>query len=66
MAIQISHLNVSETRNKKRIWIEGKRLAQCGFTKGASYMTVLDVEKKKIILKAREASSRSVSGREKN
>ena len=61
---QISYLKVSENRGNKRIWIEGKRLATCGFNVGSMYFAEIDDNEIKLVLN-HVNSDRKVSGRKR-
>ncbi len=39
-------LNVCENRGNRRVWIEGKRLADVGIQRGAEYVKTFDFERK--------------------
>lgn len=58
---QISYIKLGEKKGNKRLWIEGKRLKDCGFDKGQPYIIIL--QHKKMILKPQVLGDRSVSGR---
>lgn len=60
---QVSYIKVGQHRNNRRIWLEGKRLEACGFSKGTSYYMVMDVRNRKLVLKVDSNGDRIVSGR---
>ncbi len=60
---QISYLSVGDHRNNRRIWIEGKRLAVCGFEQGQAYAVILNVARRALVLQVRADGDRVVSGR---
>lgn len=64
MISQISYLSVGEHRDNRRIWMEGKRLAACGFDRGQAYAVILDVSRRCLTLEACEGGDRVVSGRQ--
>ncbi|MDA8140767.1 MAG: DNA cytosine methyltransferase [Desulfobacteraceae bacterium] len=62
-AKQVSYLKIGQHRGNQRIWLEGKRLEACGFTRGASYTTIFDVPGRRLLVKVDEKGDRIVSGR---
>lgn len=63
MFSHISYLSIGEHRQNRRIWIEGKRLASCGFDRGQAYAVILDVSNRRLVLEASDDGDRVVSGR---
>ena len=60
---QISYLKVGKREKNARIWIEGKRLAACGFDHGQAYVVVLDIRNRRLTLKPETNGDKVVSGR---
>ena len=60
---QISYAKVGTNRGKRRIWIGGKKLNQCGFTHGTKYVSELDLKDFKITLKVAPEGNKKVSGK---
>lgn len=62
---QHSYAKIADYRGARRVWLEGLRLAACGFDKGAKYNTVYNVGSGTIKLILDDDGSRAVSGRKK-
>lgn len=62
-ATQVSYTTVSEHRGNARVWLEGLRLNDAGFRKGATYTVTLDPGRRTITLALAEHGDRAVSGR---
>jgi DNA (cytosine-5)-methyltransferase 1 len=65
MINQVSYIKVGKKKDNKRLWLEGKRMALCGFERGAKYHTVFDVQKRSLTLELDENGDRQVSGRKR-
>lgn len=63
---QVSYLKVTEHKGAKRLWLEGLYLGRCGFTRGARYRTVLDMEAGHFRIELHANGDRQVSGRLRN
>ncbi len=61
--VQVSYTTVGEHRGRRRVWLEGLRLSDAGFEKGAAYSVVLDLERRTITLTIDADGDRVVSGR---
>jgi DNA (cytosine-5)-methyltransferase 1 len=57
------YTQISEHRNSKRVWLEGSKLAQAGFVKGAKMVTYWDATRCQLTFKLDESGNKSVSGR---
>jgi DNA (cytosine-5)-methyltransferase 1 len=62
---QVEYTTVGESRGRPRLWLEGMRLADAGFTPGAAYTVALDTETRTITLTLDPAGDRHVSKRTK-
>ena len=62
---QISYLKVGNNKGNKRIWIEGKRLAECGFKNGLQYTVNTDIRNRQITISTHILGERSVSSRKR-
>lgn len=62
---QISYVTLKERRGGARLWLEGLRLPDCGFSKGQNYRTELDTENATLTLTVCDTGPNRVSGREK-
>jgi len=60
---QVTYSKLTDHRGNKRIWLEGKRLAACGFTVGSFYN--LNIVDGYIALSSCETGERKVSGRKR-
>lgn len=60
----IVNTKLGEHRGKKRIWLEGKKLAREGYEPGVRYS--IEVEDSRIVLRAKEDGRFTVSRRERN
>lgn len=58
---QITHTHVKETKRALRIWIEGNKLAACGFVPDASYNIGFHADAKQIILELSPTGTHKVS-----
>lgn len=65
MISQVSYIKVGQNKGNKRLWLEGQRLAMCGFSRGARYHTVFDVQKRSLILRIDEDGDKQTSGRKR-
>lgn len=63
--IQHSYLKVSDYRKKKRLWIQGLRLAQAGFERGAKYRIDYNMDSGQIEIVLDPNGNRVVSGIQK-
>lgn len=61
--LQHTYTKVAPHRGKKRIWLQGLRLAEAGFEKGASYRIDYDMEQGFIELILDDSGDRRVSGK---
>lgn len=62
---QVSYSKLTDHRGNKRIWLEGKRLAACGFTVGSQYYAeIVSAGEIRLILN-HVNSDRKVSGRKR-
>lgn len=66
MTVQHSYLKISTHRNRKRLWVQGLRLAACGFVRGARYRIDYHIDNGTIDIVLDETGNRVVSGIEKN
>lgn len=62
-ARQVSYTKVGEHRGRKRLWLEGLRLAAAGFEPGTRFSLTLDLSSRRIVLEADPAGDRQVSSR---
>ena len=60
---QISYTTLGKHKQNCRLWLEGKRLAACGFDQGQPYVVVLDVDHRTLILRTTKDGDKVVSGR---
>lgn len=60
---QVTFTRVGEHRGRKRLWMEGLRLADCGFQPGERYTVMLDTDARRIILALAADGERQVSHR---
>ncbi len=60
---QITYTKVGDHRGKKRLWLEGLRLADCGFEAGARYTVTLDLDARRVTLDVAPDGERQVSHR---
>jgi DNA (cytosine-5)-methyltransferase 1 len=60
---QHTYTRVSEQRGTKRLWLQGLRLAACGFERGARYRVDFDLDRGRLDLVLDPAGNRVVSGR---
>ncbi len=63
--VQTTLRNLGLKNGKKRLWLDGLRLANIGFVKGAQYLTVYHSDTRQIELILSEQGDRTVSGRKK-
>jgi len=63
---QHSYLTVGENKGRKRVWLQGLKLEEAGFTKGVPYRVDYDIDSGFIELSLDEHGNRSVSGRSKD
>lgn len=63
--VQVSYTTVQEHRGKNRVWLEGLRLADAGFSKGTNYVIALDPLRRTITLTLDAKGDRTVSGRQR-
>lgn len=61
--VAVGYLKVGEQRGAKRLWLEGKRLAQAGFAPDSTFRIVFDVDQREIRLQLDPQGDRKVSGR---
>lgn len=59
--LSVAHLTVGENRGAPRIWLEGKRLLEAGFTRGAKVRATTHDDA--VVLTLDEAGDRTVSGK---
>lgn len=64
-AKQIHYVTLTERRGGARIWLEGLRLADCGFDRGQRYKTELDTVNATLTLTVCDAGPNKVSGRDR-
>lgn len=60
---QVVYSKIGESKNQKRIWLEGGRLTLCGFTKGAKYLSFFNTKEKKLTLILDKNGNKTVSGK---
>lgn len=60
---QYVYTQISEHRNSKRVWLEGRRLADAGFVKGARFTPIWDASRCQLTFKLDENGKKAVSGR---
>jgi len=62
---QVTYSKLGDHRGHKRIWLEGKKLADIGFVRYASYRTLVNYQTKMIVLTLDEKGDRKVAGRKR-
>ena len=59
-------VKVCRNKGNARIWIEGKRLAACGFKRGDRIQVVINQQTEGVTIVANPEGDRKVSGRTRN
>jgi len=64
---QVTYTALKERRNAKRLWLEGLRLADCGFVQGAEYTVAYDMDNNslELILAETGKGTHKVAGRKR-
>lgn len=62
---QVTYSKLTNHRGNKRIWLEGKRLGDIGFTRGQTYSVLFNKENKKMVLSLDPDGPKKVSGRKR-
>lgn len=62
---QITYTRVGNAKGSPRLWLESMKLASCGFTPGTRYTVTLDLDTRRVILRADAAGDRIVSSRKR-
>ena len=60
---QYVYTQIAEHKNSKRVWLEGQKLAEAGFVKGAKITPIWDEVRCQLTFKLDENGSKTVSGR---
>lgn len=60
---QVSYTKLGEHRGRQRLWLEGLRLAECGFVPGSPYSVTFDLDERTISLELTDTGERTVSRR---
>lgn len=60
---QYIYTQIKEHRNSKRVWMEGRKLAEAGFVKGAKITPIWDASRCQLTFKLDENGTKTVSGR---
>lgn len=63
--LQVKYAKLGEQRGAKRLWLEGKRLADAGFVPGARYRLAIDHDHQRLVLEIADGS-RQVSQKTRN
>jgi DNA (cytosine-5)-methyltransferase 1 len=62
---QVTYTRVGRNRGVPRLWLEGGRLARCGFEAGAKFVAELDLVRRQVRLRLDPNGDRTVSGRKR-
>lgn len=65
-ATSYSYVKIAEHRGKRRLWLEGRKLARAGFEPGQKFRLTWDPEINKVILTFDEDGNHRVSRKERN
>ncbi|MEX3556899.1 MAG: DNA cytosine methyltransferase [Burkholderia sp.] len=63
---QVSYTKVGQNKGSPRLWLEGLRLADCGFAPGSRFRVELDIANRQVRLKIDPNGDRAVSQRQRN
>jgi len=62
---QVTYSKLGDHRGHKRVWLEGKKLADIGFVRHQPYSVLVNEETKKILLRLDPEGERKVAGRKR-